>query len=177
MLSGVREDADPRMTFMLMWWAKDCVLRLVRSVRRSAAHLNMYQLFDAVAVLIGLRWATVPARVRLMTLGAGFEHEPYPDFITIAKGFKCGGANIKKKEDLDDALREMLDSKGPYVFVVGKDDKVERRDVQVGGTISAGIIITGGLTGQERIVTTAAGFLREGEKVAIAPPATGATAS
>ena len=27
----------------------------------------------------------------------------------------------------------------------------------------------GGLTGEERIVTTAAGFLREGEKVNIAP--------
>ena len=22
-------------------------------------------------------------------LGAGFEHEPYPDFVAIAKGFKC----------------------------------------------------------------------------------------
>lgn len=51
-------------------------------------------------------------------LGAGFEHEPYPDFITIAKGFKCGGANLSKKGDLDDALREMLDSKGPYVLNV-----------------------------------------------------------
>jgi acetolactate synthase I/II/III large subunit len=51
-------------------------------------------------------------------LGAGFEHEPYPDFLAIAKGFKCGGASIKRKEDLDDALREMLDSKGPYVLNV-----------------------------------------------------------
>lgn len=51
-------------------------------------------------------------------LGAGFEHEPYPDFITIAKGFKCGGSNLSKKGDLDDALREMLDSKGPYVLNV-----------------------------------------------------------
>ena len=44
--------------------------------------------------------------------------------------------------------------------------------MQVGGTISAGIIITGGLTGQERIITTAAGFLREGEQVVVAKPAT-----
>jgi len=51
-------------------------------------------------------------------LGAGFEHEPYPDFVTIAKGFKCGSANIVKKDGLDDALREMLDSKGPYVLNV-----------------------------------------------------------
>jgi acetolactate synthase-1/2/3 large subunit len=51
-------------------------------------------------------------------LGAGFEQEPYPDFVTIAKGFKCQAANISRKEDLDDALREMLDSKGPYVLNV-----------------------------------------------------------
>ncbi|MBM3996728.1 MAG: biosynthetic-type acetolactate synthase large subunit [Planctomycetes bacterium] len=51
-------------------------------------------------------------------LGAGFEHEPYPDFVTIAKGFKCAGDNVQRKEDLDDALKEMLDSKGPYVLNV-----------------------------------------------------------
>jgi hypothetical protein len=71
----------------------------------------------------------------------------------------------------------LSDSKGPYVYVIGNDDRVERRDVQVGGTISAGIIITGGLTGQERIVTTAAGFLREGEKVTIAPRSASPVAS
>ncbi len=27
-------------------------------------------------------------------LGAGFDHEPYPDFVTIAKGFKCQGRSI-----------------------------------------------------------------------------------
>ncbi len=46
-------------------------------------------------------------------LGAGFEHEPYPDFVTIAKGFALRRRSINKKEDLDDALEEMLDSKGP----------------------------------------------------------------
>jgi HlyD family secretion protein len=63
----------------------------------------------------------------------------------------------------------LSDIKGPYVYVVGADNRVERRDVQVGGTISAGIIITKGLSGSERIVTTAAGFLRQGEKVDVAP--------
>jgi HlyD family secretion protein len=62
----------------------------------------------------------------------------------------------------------LSDIKGPYVYVVGEDSRVERRDVQVGGTTSAGIIITRGLSGTERIVTTAAGFLRQGEKVNVA---------
>ncbi len=51
-------------------------------------------------------------------LGAGFQSEPYPDFVTIAKGFKCQANSIIRKEDLDDALREMLDAKLPYVLNV-----------------------------------------------------------
>jgi len=49
-------------------------------------------------------------------LGAGFDKEPYPDFVTIAKGFRCAGRAIARKEDLDGALEEMLDSKAPYVL-------------------------------------------------------------
>jgi acetolactate synthase I/II/III large subunit len=51
-------------------------------------------------------------------LGAGFDHAPYPDFVTITKGFGCEGRNVSQKEDLDSALREMLDSKKPYVLNV-----------------------------------------------------------
>jgi acetolactate synthase-1/2/3 large subunit len=51
-------------------------------------------------------------------LGAGHGEKPYPDFVTIAKGFRCGARCISRKEDLDGALEEMLDSKGPYVLDV-----------------------------------------------------------
>jgi acetolactate synthase-1/2/3 large subunit len=51
-------------------------------------------------------------------LGAGHGEEPYPDFVKIAKGFRCGARSIERKEDLDDALIEMLDSQGPYVLDV-----------------------------------------------------------
>jgi acetolactate synthase-1/2/3 large subunit len=51
-------------------------------------------------------------------LGAGHGEEPYPDFVTLAKGFRCGASQVRKKEDFDDALQEMLDSKGPYVLEV-----------------------------------------------------------
>jgi acetolactate synthase-1/2/3 large subunit len=51
-------------------------------------------------------------------LGAGFGEEPYPDFVTIAKGFRCGSRRVKNKEDLDSALIEMLDAKGPFLLDV-----------------------------------------------------------
>lgn len=51
-------------------------------------------------------------------LGAGEEEEPYPDFVKIASGFRCGAKSISQKDELDDALVEMLDSKVPYVLDV-----------------------------------------------------------
>lgn len=71
----------------------------------------------------------------------------------------------------------LSDIKGPYVYVIGADNRVERRDVQVGGTLAAGIIITKGIRGDERIVTTAAGFLRQGEKVNVNVAAPAVTAA
>jgi acetolactate synthase-1/2/3 large subunit len=51
-------------------------------------------------------------------LGAGHDQQPYPDFQAIAKGFRLGARGISRKEDLDTALEEMLDSKGPYLLDV-----------------------------------------------------------
>jgi acetolactate synthase-1/2/3 large subunit len=51
-------------------------------------------------------------------LGAGLDEAPYPDFVTIAKGFQVGAKQIADKKDLDDALIEMIESKGPYVLDV-----------------------------------------------------------
>ncbi len=44
--------------------------------------------------------------------------ERYPDFVTIAKGFGCGGRNVKKKSELTDALQEMIAYDGPFVLDV-----------------------------------------------------------
>jgi acetolactate synthase-1/2/3 large subunit len=51
-------------------------------------------------------------------LGAGADEEPYPDFVTLAQGFRCQSRRISAKADLDGALEEMLDSKMPYVLDV-----------------------------------------------------------
>jgi acetolactate synthase I/II/III large subunit len=51
-------------------------------------------------------------------LGAGFDEEPYPDFVALAKSLRCGGRAVTDKADLDAGIEEMLDSKEPYVLDV-----------------------------------------------------------
>ncbi len=57
------------------------------------------------------------------------------------------------------------DDKGTFVLIVGKDDKVVRRPIKTGLVTADGIAVVQGLTGNERIVLRAGGFLTEGDKV------------
>lgn len=57
------------------------------------------------------------------------------------------------------------DAKGSYVYIVGKDNKVARRDVTTGAVSAKGIPIVRGLNGTEQIVLFAGGFLNPGETV------------
>jgi HlyD family secretion protein len=59
----------------------------------------------------------------------------------------------------------LSDERGSYVYVVGKNNKVERRAVQTGPVTASGIAITSGLSGQENVVLRAGGFLNPGETV------------
>jgi HlyD family secretion protein len=96
-----------------------------------------------------------------------------PDPALRPGAFARGSVTVDKAErPVLPQTAVMSDSKGAYVYIVNAQNHVERRAVSVAGTIDAGIIIATGLTGTERVVTTAAGFLREGEPVTIAPPPT-----
>ena len=59
----------------------------------------------------------------------------------------------------------LSDAKGSYVYVIGKDNKVARRDVTIGSVTEKGIVVLAGLTGQERVVVRAGAFLAPGETV------------
>jgi RND family efflux transporter MFP subunit len=92
------------------------------------------------------------------------------------------GAFARAEVSVDKAQRPVLpqtavmaDGSGSYVLVVNSANKVERHPVQVSGIAEAGTIISSGLTGNERVVATAGGFLRDGEEVRVAPAAAGAT--
>ncbi|MEP6785132.1 MAG: efflux RND transporter periplasmic adaptor subunit [Sphingomonadales bacterium] len=57
------------------------------------------------------------------------------------------------------------DQKGSFVMIVGKGNKVERRDVKVGDVSNAGVTVMEGLTGNEQVVLSAGAFLNPGEVV------------
>lgn len=57
------------------------------------------------------------------------------------------------------------DASGNFVYIVGKDDKVERRAIKTGEVSDRGVTVTTGLTGSERVVLSAGAFLSPGQKV------------
>lgn len=57
------------------------------------------------------------------------------------------------------------DREGSFVFVIGKDNKAQRRAVKIGTITSTGLTIAEGLDGSERVVLYAGGFLNPGETV------------
>ncbi|MET4896224.1 efflux RND transporter periplasmic adaptor subunit [Sphingomonadaceae bacterium jetA1] len=57
------------------------------------------------------------------------------------------------------------DDKGSFVYIVGPDDKVARRDIKIGQVSDDGVTIAAGLTGNERVVRSAGGFLAVGQLV------------
>lgn len=47
-----------------------------------------------------------------------YAEERYPDFVKIAHGYGCGASTVRKKADLESAMREMIEHKGPYLLDV-----------------------------------------------------------
>jgi len=57
------------------------------------------------------------------------------------------------------------DDNDHFVYVVGKDNKVERRAVKTGQVSDKGITILSGLSGNEQVVLSAGAFLSPGDKI------------
>lgn len=73
----------------------------------------------------------------------------------------------------------LSDDRGSYVFIIDDQNKVVRRAVHTGLITADGIAVTQGLTGSEKVVLRAGGFLNPGETVKpkLAAPAKPAAAS
>ncbi len=59
------------------------------------------------------------------------------------------------------------DDDGAYVYIVDGDNTVRRRNVKTGMVTADGIAISDGLSGSERVVLFAGGFVNPGEKVRV----------
>jgi Membrane-fusion protein len=71
----------------------------------------------------------------------------------------------------------LMDQQGDYVWVVGQDDKVERRTVTLGQSTPTVAAVTSGLKAGEIVVSEGVQKVRGGQKVSPSPaePAPGAT--
>ena len=95
-----------------------------------------------------------------------------PDPLLRPGAFARGSVAVDKAErPVLPRTAIMSDNQGTYVYVVDDKNHVSRRSVRVSGTIEAGAVIAEGLTGNERIISTAGPFLRDGEAVTVAPAA------
>lgn len=57
------------------------------------------------------------------------------------------------------------DERGNFVYILDKDNKAVRQAITTGDVSDAGVMITSGLAGTERVVVTAGAFLTPGQKV------------
>ncbi len=59
----------------------------------------------------------------------------------------------------------LSDDRGNFVYIVGPDNKVARRDVRLGTVTDRNVAIASGLTGREHVVRSAGAFLNAGQRV------------
>ncbi len=91
--------------------------------------------------------------------------------LSYAPGLRPGGfasATINSGTLVAPMLPEsaiLSDDDGSFVYVIGEDNKAQRRSVETGLVTTDGIAVTGGLNGTEKVVLRAGGFLTEGETV------------
>ena len=91
--------------------------------------------------------------------------------LAYAPGLRVGAfanATIAAGEAFQPVLPQsavQVDDTGSFVYIVAPGNLVQRRSVTVGQVTAAGLSITSGLQGSERVVATAAAFLRPGEKI------------
>ena len=136
---------------------------------------------DLAAIPVGVSAVVVPTGSSKSFTGKVWQVSPTIDQRTrqgsarIAlpydKALRPGGfatVTINSGEEQASVVPEsavLTDSDGRFVYVVGKENKVERRPVTTGTVTDTGLAINSGLDGTEQIVLFAGGFLNPGETV------------
>ena len=106
----------------LRWPAGGLTDEEVVEIRRVKARVESERALRESQEMLRLVLDNIPQLVSwkdkaLRYLGAN-RATPFPDFVTVAKGFGVGAAEVSTKSDLDAALIEMIDSPGAFVLNV-----------------------------------------------------------
>ncbi len=135
-------------------------LPLLKVGQKATVRLTGFsQEFDGVIRLLG---AVIDPQTRMGSVRVALREDPN----LRPGGFARADVTVSRQERAVLPQTAVLtDERGHYVMVVDKEGKAQRRDVQVAGTISEGVLIASGLTSADRVVTTAGAFLQEGEPV------------
>jgi RND family efflux transporter MFP subunit len=136
---------------------------------------------DLAAISPGVSAEVVPVGSEKVFIGQVWQIAPVIDptsrqgtariALAYAPELRPGGfasVTIKAGTTVAPVLPEsaiLSDAKGSFVYVVGKDNKVERRAIKQGAITPQGIVIVEGLNGTERVVMRAGGFLQPGETI------------
>jgi len=142
---------------------------LLRVGQKAAIHLTgIDQAFKGEVRLLG---AIIDPQTRLGSVRVALQSDP-----NLRPGaFARADVTVSRAQRYILPQSAVLtDDKGTYVMIVNAQGKAERRAVHVAGTISSGVLIADGLTGADRVVTTAGAFLQEGEPVKVAAGKSGA---
>ncbi len=114
---------------------------------------------------VRLLGAVIDPQTRLGEIRVALEPDPTLRPGAFARGEVLVG---RGKRPVLPQTAVLSDEQGAYVYVVNQAGRIERRAVRVADTTAQGIVIGSGLTGAERVVTTAAAFLHPGEQVSVA---------
>jgi len=123
---------------------------------------------------VRLLGAVIDPNTRLGEIRVALENDPQLRPGAFARGAVTVGRGLRPVLPQTAVL---TDAESSYVYVVDDDGRIARRNVRVADTTAQGIVIGAGLTGRERIVMTAAAFLRPGERVSVAPASAAAAAT
>ena len=138
-------------------------LPLLKVGQKATVRLTGFsQEFDGVIRLLG---AVIDPQTRMGSVRVALKSDPN----LRPGGFARADVTVSRQERAVLPQTAVLtDDRGHYVMLVDHEGKARRRDVQVAGTISQGVLIASGLTSADRVVTTAGAFLQEGEPVNVA---------
>lgn len=147
----------------------------ILEMRAQVAEQDMARLRPGMPATVVPTGSTTEYRGRVWLLDPVIDATSRQGIARIALAYSPGlrvGAFANARIASGEASRPVLpqsavqaDERGNYVMIVGPGNKVVRRSVTIGAVGDQGVSIASGITGSERVIASAAAFLRAGETI------------